>query len=285
MLPTFHRDDVPNWLQLWVKSIKIKEEPSTSSPPDYLRNTGNHRFRMSKQKRKRRWTPYDKKMRGKKIQYKSNKSNNSNVSNESIDEISEEERLLIQTYIVPYPHNKQTKSPRYSAASISVRDYLAANPPPIKDMRLILKNLRDTSLNQEDSLTVEQEELVKGLIKKILHTLFVYMTYGDEKLDDYFNRPNPYRQISHLPEPYYGDLQILDLNAPDIGHYELFKIIRHFDKITNSSAKTKSEILLLKTGKKSQKPIIRLCNPSDPACIEDIVTLQNREYEKKQKVK
>ncbi|KAI9361941.1 hypothetical protein BD770DRAFT_382981 [Pilaira anomala] len=279
VLPTFYRDGVPSSLQRWLESIKEKAEPSTSSPPDHLQNTANHCLRMSKPKRKRRWLPYEKKMRDEKIQNKSNKSNKSNESN---DKISEEERLLIQTDIVPYPHNILPKSPRYSAANTLVKEYLTANPPPIKDMRLILKNLRDTSLSQEDRLTVEQEEFVIGLIRKILNTLHTYMTFRNKRLDRYFNKPNR-RQIFHLPGLYYGDLQRLDLHAPDIGHYELFKIIRHFDKITNCTAKRKSEQLLLKTGRKPRNPVIRLCDPSDPECTEDIVTIQNREYEKKQK--
>ncbi|KAI9346330.1 hypothetical protein BD770DRAFT_446721 [Pilaira anomala] len=167
-----------------------------------------------------------------------NSSVNENTNSRDLNDkrITEEEVKLIQP-----------DGPSYRAANIKnlktlskhpafvVDAYLTYNPPTLKEMGLMLENLREAS-RETKPLSIYQEEFL----------------YRKPKTNDFVR--------SKLPEEYFGNLKKLSFDRLDIYHHDLYRIIRHFDSFNSSNNKKRAEHLLSKSGRRPYRPILRRCD-------------------------
>ncbi|GAA5814363.1 hypothetical protein MFLAVUS_007857 [Mucor flavus] len=180
------------------------------------------------------------------------------------DMISDSERMLVELDEPGYPgYCIQGRKELSRNASKTVNGFLNTSSLSLKEMRLILLNLKEASVEQNGRLTIEQEEFAKALIRKILQKIEAYMTLSDEAYSRSLRKQNPPPNVNPtLPDHYYGNIGTLDLSRPDLGHHELYKLITYFDAITNVSAKRKAQQLLLTSGRMPNQPILRTCDPA-----------------------
>lgn len=179
--------------------------------------------------------------------------------------ITEEEKALIATDIPRYPGKSIPRRRELArVAHKEVTAHLNFNPPSLKSMRISLVNLKETSILQDGRLSADQEVMVKGLIRKIHRLVEDYMTLPEEVYCRAARSlPPPGEGPERLPDHFYGNLGSLSYEGPDVSHHELYKAIRHFDNITNPSAKKKSDQYLLTSGRKPPQRILRTCDPAN----------------------
>lgn len=180
--------------------------------------------------------------------------------------ISERDKELIKPDAKPYKGRQRSKAINFSNMKYrrEARIYVKNRPLSYKEMRLMLLNLKDASVN-EGTLSFQQEEFLKELVRRLIAVNHAILTIDE----DHYNfaladkSPVPVNKSLTLGDQYFGDLHELDLNANDVSNYEVYKALRHFTELITHANMKKACQQLLETNPPYANGLRRL-DPSDP---------------------